>query len=124
MRLAITTIIATLAGSPAIANDAPWLARPYGNEPGCAFGKGGTRDNESMQLLTAEGYEDYVTSCSFVQVLKGNGAYVITALCGHEGEDLITAEMLVIRPPTDGDGTKLMLTDANGNIRAEVEPCK
>ena len=117
--------IALLVASPALAHGAPVIDGNWGNEAGCKFAAGGqSRDDESMAVLTAGHYEDYVTHCSFEQVLEGHGALVVTTLCGHEGEDLITAELLVIRPPADGDGSMLMVTDADGNAWAEVVRCK
>lgn len=114
-----------LAAAPAAAQGAPDLTGNWGNENGCKHASG-DRDGwaEDMALLTPQGFENYVTNCSFAQVLKGHGALVATALCGHEGEDLITAETLIIRPPTGGDGSMLMVTDAAGNGWAEVRPCK
>jgi hypothetical protein len=113
-----------MATVPAMAGNGPSLSGAWGNAAGCAVHAGGTRDDEGMALLTPEGFENYVTSCSFAQVLKAHGALIATALCGHEGEDLITAETLIIRPPSDGDGSMLMVTDANGNGWAEVRVCK
>ncbi len=118
----ISAMIFAILATPALAQEAPVISGNWGNEAGCAFVKGGTRDDEGIALLTAEKYEDYVTYCDFVQVLKGPGALVITALCGHEGEDAITAETLIVRKPADGSG--LMLTDAAGNERGRFEQCR
>lgn len=116
-------------GSAAIAEDVagatiPWLTGVWGNTSGCAFAQGGTRDNEDMLLLTAEKFETYAMLCEFVQVLKGSGASVATALCGHEGEDLLTARLFVIRDPWDADARTKRVTDADGNPWAEVPPCE
>jgi len=114
-----------LAAAPAAAQWEPALTGNWGNENGCKHAKG-DRDGwaEDMTLLTPEGFTNYVTSCSFAQVLKGHGALIAISLCGHEGEDLITAETLIIRPPTDGDGSMLMVAEAGGDGWAEVYACK
>jgi len=109
-----------LSASSALAAES-WLPGNYGNASGCAYANGGTRDNEEMTLLTAEKFETYAVLCEFVQVLKGNGAHVATALCGHEGEDLLTAETIIIRDAWEGEAKRV--TDAAGNQWAEVAPC-
>lgn len=115
--------------SAAIAEDlagatTPWLTGVWGNAPGCAFAQGGTRDNEDMLLLTAEKFETYAMLCEFVQVLKGSGASVATALCGQEGEDSLTARLVIIRDPWDAEARTKHVTDADGNPWAEVAPCE
>lgn len=123
MRFACAALLSALLAVPASAAE-PWLAGNYGNAAGCAFAQGGTRDNEDMLLLTAEKFETYAMLCEFVQVLKGSGASVATALCGHEGEDLLTARLFVIRDPWDADARTKRVTDADGNPWAEVPPCE
>lgn len=123
--LSLGFAVGLLAAAPAAAQWEPEITGNWGNENGCKHAKG-DRDGwaEDMALLTPQGFDNYVTSCSFAQVLKGHGALIAISLCGHEGEDLITAEMLIIRPPADGDGSMLMVTDAGGNGWAEVYACK
>ena len=125
MRPALPAAMLVLLGSAyAAAQDAPALAGNYGNASGCAFARAGqTRDNEEMSLLTPDHFETYATHCSFVQQLKGPGALVITALCGHEGEDLVTVQTLVIRRPTEGVDGLILVTDGDGNEWARVGPC-
>jgi hypothetical protein len=118
-------LAAILLAAPASAQNAPVFTGNWGNENGCKHARG-DRDGylEDLALLTPQHFENFVTHCSFAQVLKGHGALVATALCGHEGEDLITAETLIIRPPTDGEGSTLLVTDAAGNGWAEVKACQ
>ena len=110
-RLPLALALAAAASAPALAGDGPWLSGAWGNAAGCAFHAGGTR-------------EDYATLCEFLQVLQGNGAVVVTALCGHEGDAALTAETLIVRMPPPGGDDARVVTSAAGDEWASVEPCK
>lgn len=113
------------ASPAAAADDEPWLVGTYGNAAGCAFAKGGDRNaDDSLTVLRADGFETYVMICDFLSVQRGKGAVVATALCGHEGEDLLTASLVVIRDAWDPEDKTKRVTDADGNDWAEVAPCE
>lgn len=123
--------IICLASLPAVAEqaaapgaDAPWLTGVWGNAPGCAYHKGGSRDDDdSLFVLRPDGLETYVMECEFLSVLRGVGASVVTALCGHEGEDMLTAETFIVRDPWEPEARMKRITDGDGNLRDEVAPC-
>lgn len=116
------TAVGTLAAQPRA--QAPWLAGVWGNAADCAYREGGSRDDDdSLFLLKPDGLETYVMICDFLSVQSGRGASVATALCGHEGDDMLTAELVIIRDPWDPESRTKQVTDAAGNPWAEVEPC-
>lgn len=107
------------------ADDPPWLTGVWGNAPGCAYHQGGSRDDDdSLFVLRPDGLETYVMLCDFLSVQRGNGAAVATALCGHEGEDVLTAGLVIIRDPWDAEARTRRVTDDDGNDLAEVAPCE
>ena len=121
--LATSHAVAEQAAAPLA--DSPWITGVWGNAPGCAYHKGGSRDDDdSLFVLKSEGLETYVTGCDFLSVQRGSGAFVATALCGHEGEDVLTAEFVIIRDPWDPEARTKRVTDAAGNPWADVEPCE
>lgn len=113
-----------VAAMPALAKDPQWLTGAYGNAAGCAFHTGGTRDDESMLLLTEGKFETYATLCEFLAINKAAGAVLATALCGHEGDDLLTAELVIIRDATQPDQDRKRVTGAQGNQWGEAAPCR
>lgn len=128
----LAVAIFCLASLPAVAEeaaaaraDAPWLTGVWGNAPGCAYHEGGSRDDDdSLFVLKPDGLETYVMLCDFLSVQRGNGASVATAHCGHEGEDVLTAGLIIIRDPWDADARTRRVTDADGNDWAEIVPCE
>lgn len=114
-----------VAAGPAMAgDDAPWLTGIYGNAPGCAWTRGGDRHaDDSLAVLRPDGFESYVMECDFLAVQRGKGAVVATALCGHEGEDLLTASLVIIRDAWDPEDKSKRVTDGDGNEWAIVAPC-
>jgi len=109
---------------PAGAAELPGITGNWGNETGCEFGRGGTRDHEDMLLLTASDVQTYATLCSFLAVQTDGGNTMIpTVVCGHEGDDLVTAGMMIIRKRAQNPDA-LLITDADGNEWGEVLPCK
>jgi hypothetical protein len=123
LSVALVSLLAW-TGAASAADDQPWLVGTYGNAAGCAYAKGGERDaDDSLALLRADSFETYVMGCDFLSVQRGKGAVVATALCGHEGEDLLTASLVVIRDAWDPQDKSKRVTDADGNAWAEVAPC-
>jgi hypothetical protein len=111
---------------PAVASaDAtlPGITGNWGNEPGCAMGRGGVRENEDMLLLTPSTVETYATHCTFLDVKTSGDQMVATVICGHEGDAAITAGMMIIRKRAESPGA-LLITDADANEWGEVTPCK
>jgi hypothetical protein len=105
-------------------DDEQWLSGTYGNAPGCAWAKGGDRDaDDSLAVLRPDGFETYVMLCDFVSVQRAKGAVIATALCGHEGEDLLTAGLVIIRDAWDPGDKSKRVTDEDGNEWATVVPC-
>ena len=113
-----------VAVTPALAQDRAWLDGAYGNAAGCDFHKGGTRNDESMFLLTGSKIETYAMLCEILDIRKGAGAILATALCGHEGDDLVTAELVIIRNAAEPGQDRRRVTDAMGNEWGEAEPCR
>jgi hypothetical protein len=109
---------------PAGAAELPGITGNWGNESGCAMGRGGVRENEEMLLLTPTEVQTYATICSFLSVqTDGSETMIPTVVCGHEGDDLITAGMMIIRRRAEKPDA-LLITDADGNEWGEVRPCK
>lgn len=109
---------------PASGAELPGITGNWGNATGCEFGRGGTRDHEDMLLLTPQHVETYATMCSFLSVQKdGDNTMIPTVVCGHEGDDLVTAGMMIIRRRGENPEA-LLITDADGNEWGEVLPCK
>ncbi len=126
MRFFSAACFAVLAcmGAARASDDGAWLAGTYGNAPGCAWVKGGDRHaDDSLAVLRPDGFETYVTECDFLSVQRGKGAVVATALCGHEGEDLLTAALVIIRDAWGPEDKSKRVTDENGNEWATVLPC-
>ena len=95
----------------------------YGNPAGCENLKSGAYDDDSMFSLTREGFSSYVTSCEFLQALRPkNDSYVVTVICGHEGDEALTLEMYRIQKAADGaDAYEIYTKD--GDLWQWVEPC-
>lgn len=75
----------------------------YGNPAGCKFAATNNAESDDLLLLTPTEVETYVTFCSFVQVLPaGATTRVVTTICGHEGEEMQTIELMRIEK--DGNG--------------------
>lgn len=121
---AASLLVLAFDGGAGAVDEKPWLTGTYGNAPGCAWAKGGDRDaDDSLAVLRPDGFETYVMLCDFISVQRGKGAVVATALCGHEGEDLLTAGLVIIRDAWDPDDKSKRVTDQDGNEWATVAPC-
>jgi hypothetical protein len=95
----------------------------YGNPAGCKNLADGDYTDESMFYLTPEGFSSYVTSCEFLQALRPkDDSYVVTTICGHEGDGALTIEMYRIHKATDGADAYEIFNDT-GELWQRVEPC-
>ena len=95
----------------------------YGDQLGCEYAKTKEyRGDESMTLLTADGYESFVTACQFLQSLPAqDGSHVLTMLCGHEGDAAQTIEFMRIVKTPDIDAYELF--SQVGDLFASVKRC-
>lgn len=81
------------------------IAGTYGAPAGCKYAADGIYGDEEVSILDAEHYENFVTWCEFVQVLKArDGSSIVTLLCGHEGDEMQTIEMIRVVKAADRDG--------------------
>ena len=99
------------------------LVGNYGDANGCAFAKTKEYSEKEFVLLTPDDVSTAVTLCEFVQVLPHRGGSVIvTAQCGHEGDEEQTIAMLRIQKEPDGvDAYRIY--DANGGEWGKVDRC-
>lgn len=108
--------------SPAVAGQINILYN-YGNPAGCRNLATGDYGDDSMFYLTPDGFSSYATGCEFLQALRPkNDSYVVTTICGHEGEETMTIEMYRIQKASDGADAYEIYT-RNGDLWQRVEPC-
>lgn len=95
----------------------------YGDELGCEFAKTKEyRGDETMTLLTTDGFESFVTACEFLQSLPASdGSHVLTMLCGHEGDAAQTIEAMRIVKTPDVDAYEMY--HEGGELYASVKRC-
>jgi hypothetical protein len=75
----------------------------YGNPAGCKFAASNDIDSDDLLLLTPDEVSTYATGCRFVQAVPaGDKTTVVTVICGHEGEDTQTVELMRIEKDADG----------------------
>ncbi|MFI0843345.1 hypothetical protein [Mesorhizobium sp. IMUNJ 23232] len=111
------------AALPAIAADTLPITGAYGNAEGCKFHKDGTIDNDTLLLLTTDWVQSYGTGCDILQALPGkDGAFLISGICGFEGEETIAPRMMVITKVPD-DPAALRIRDEEGTVWGDVKPC-
>jgi hypothetical protein len=95
----------------------------YGSPAGCKYAADGVYGDEEVSILDAEHYENFVTWCEFVQVIPvRDGSSVVTMLCGHEGEEYQTIDMVRIARSAEGDGYTIF--HANGDAWDSVALCR
>lgn len=95
----------------------------YGNAEGCKLHKEGVVDNDTLLLLKSDWVQSYGTGCEIVQALPGKGgAFLVSGICGFEGEDTVAPRMMVITPLPD-NAKALRIHDADGTVWGEVTPC-
>lgn len=101
----------------------------YGDEPGCKFAT--DPDNfigSEYIVLTQEVFKTGSTSCDFVDAAPvwekyGNRVFVVTAMCGHEGTDTTTVDLLrVEKHPEEADTYSVF--DAKGEEIGRGKRCK
>ncbi|MDQ6433405.1 hypothetical protein RB623_04995 [Mesorhizobium sp. LHD-90] len=112
-----------LAACAANAAETLPIAGAYGNADGCKFHKDGTIDGDELLLLTADSVQSYGTGCDILQALPGkDGAFLISGICGFEGEETIAPRMMVITRVAE-DSAALVIHDEDGTVWGDVEPC-
>lgn len=107
---------------PAIAGQINILYN-YGNPAGCRNLATGDYSDDTMFYLTPNRFSSYVTGCEILQTLRPlNDSYVVTAVCGHEGDATLTIDMFRIQKAGDGaDAYEIFTKD--GDLWERVEPC-
>ena len=122
MRSVRLGLAASVVALPALAGPLNILYN-YGNPAGCRNLASGDYSDDSMFYLTPERFSSYVTSCEILQALRPkNDSYVVTTVCGHEGEATLTIEMYRIQKTEDGADAWEIYAD-NGDLWQRVEPC-
>ncbi len=115
-------LVLAASGSPAVAGQIN-IPYNYGNPAGCENLATGAYDDDTMFYLTPTEISSYVTGCEILQALRPkNDSYVVTTICGHEGEETQTIEMFRIQKVTDGADAYEIYDDA-GDLWQRVEPC-
>ena len=95
----------------------------YGNASGCAFAAGGNDFDDGMFYLTPREVSSYATGCSFLQALRTeNGAFVVTVICSHEGEETQTLGLMRIQKAADGSDAYEVFDD-DGDLWKKVDRC-
>lgn len=95
----------------------------YGSPAGCKYAADGEYGDEEVSILDSEHYENFVTWCEFVQVLKArDGSNIVTMLCGHEGDEMQTIEMVRIVKTQEGDAYSMF--HASGEPWDSVALCE
>ncbi|MEQ1950328.1 hypothetical protein [Mesorhizobium sp. CN2-181] len=108
---------------PAVAADTLPITGAYGNAEGCKLHRGDTIDNDTLLLLTPDWVQSYGTGCDILQALPGkDGAFLISGICGFEGEDTLAPGMMVITKVPD-DPTALRIRGEDGTVWGDVKPC-
>lgn len=121
-RVARIAVVLAASASPAVAGQINILYN-YGNPAGCRNLATGDYTDDSMFYLTPEGFSSYVTGCEFLQALRPkNDSYVVTVICGHEGDEMMTIEMYRIQKAADGSDAYEIYSDG-GDLWQRVEPC-
>lgn len=97
------------------------LGGRYGNASGC---KGDySAENDDMLTLEDGAVSTFATACEFLQVLPASdGSRVVTGLCSHEGETMMTVAMMRIEKKAEGDA--YLVYDGDGTLWGEVAKCQ
>ena len=94
----------------------------YGTPAGCKYAADNIYGDESVSVLDAEHYENFVTYCEFVQVLPArDGSKIVTLLCGHEGDAAQTIDFIRIVKKPEGDAYDLF--HSSGELWDSVARC-
>lgn len=120
-RLAGVLLAAAVMLSPAAA-DLLGLGGAYGDERGCRFLKVNDYSEETMIALTGDGYQTYVSGCTFLQALTaGNGDRIVTSTCGEEGEGTTTVQFVRIAKVADADAYEVY--SQHGDLIGRADRC-
>jgi hypothetical protein len=115
------TMASTLAASAAAAELD--IGGNYGNESGCRVVAGEHLFDDSLLYLTPRNVVTYASYCSFLQVLRTeSGAYVVTVICGEEGEATETLGMMRIQKAADGSDA-YEVYNAGGYLWGRADRC-
>ena len=119
----IAAMLPAFAGS-ASAEALSGLAGTYGNANGCKYEATGNYIDEDMVILKADEYQTYVTLCEFLEVrVARDGSQVVTALCGHEGDEAQTIDFMRFVKDRSGRDA-FAIFGQGGDPYGEVEPCR
>lgn len=100
------------------------LSGAYGNANGCKYEATGAYVDDDMVILKPDEYQTYVTLCEFLDVRAArDGSQVVTALCGHEGDEAQTIEFMRFVRDASGKDAFAIFGQA-GDLYGEVEPCR
>jgi len=118
----VAALLPALAGG-ASAEALAGLAGTYGNASGCRYAASGNVIEDDMVILKPDEYQTYATLCEFLDVRAArDGSQVVTALCGHEGDEAQTIELMrFARDPSGRDAFAIF--GQAGDHYGEVEPC-
>lgn len=95
----------------------------YGNEAGCKYLATNNYEGDDLVVLTPREVQTYATLCSFVTATTiDNGTIVTTVICGHEGEETQTLEMMRFTKHAEAD--RWGIFDQNGTSWGEVPRCR
>ncbi|MGE0503085.1 MAG: hypothetical protein AB7I79_19665 [Rhizobiaceae bacterium] len=118
--LMVMAILACAGGSAAASLD---IEGTYGSPAGCKYAADSVYGDETVTVLDAEHYENFVTYCEFVQILPArDGSHIVTMLCGHEGDEAQTIEQVRIAKAAEGDAYNLF--HASGEPWDSVTRCE
>jgi len=95
----------------------------YGNDAGCKYLATNNYEGEDLVALTPREVQTYVTLCSFVNATTlENGTIVTTVICGHEGDEAQTLELMRFTKSLEGD--RWGIYGADGTSWGEVSRCR
>jgi hypothetical protein len=102
MKLIIAAVLTAAFAASAAAAELD-IDGNYGNASGCRIVAGEHLFDDGYLYLTPKNVVTYASYCSFLQVLRAeNGAYVVTVICGEEGEGRETLGMMRVQKASDG----------------------
>jgi hypothetical protein len=98
------------------------IAAAYGDEPGCRFALSGDFDGTELLMLTPKEVSTSVTTCSIIDPKQaGDGNIVSMVLCGHEGEEFQTLDIMRFRHDAERDVFTIFTRD--GTSWGEIGRC-
>lgn len=119
----IAALLPALAGSVS-AEALSGLSGTYGNASGCRYVATGNYVDDDMVILKPDEYQTHVTYCEFLEVHTArDGSQVVTALCGHEGDEAQTIDFMRFVKDASGKDA-FAIFGAAGDPYGVVEPCR